>query len=231
MADAVRCGQMAIDCNVEMVVWKPARWRCGCSVHMTKLACWCKSSMVVKCFLSRDGACCHKENTMLDCRHQRLTSVSWPTTPLRHFNINFHDFFDVPSWWFSNQVTRYSFGEGTESFALRWGEDGVLVYNPWTSLSEKPVLGEDGGNRRRYHNEDFFDDIFRGDNSVFEKIWIQWRKETLSHTHFDTIKLSKIQNKNKKKKNTRKAQTSSWNFVQRLYFLPPLEIFLGTKRK
>ena len=23
-----------------------------------------------------------------------------------------------------------------------------------------------------------------------EKIWIQWRKETLSHTHFDTIKLS-----------------------------------------
>ena len=41
----------------------------------------------------------------------------------------------------------------------------------------------------------------------------------------DTIKLSKLQNKNKKKKNTRKAQTSSWNFVQRLYFLPPLEIF------
>ena len=64
-----------------------------------------------------------------------------------------------------------------------------------------------------------------------EKIWIQWRKETLSHTHFDTIKLSKIQNMNKKKKNTRKAQTSSWNFVQRLYFLPPLEIFLGTKWK
>ncbi|KAL6313157.1 hypothetical protein AAG906_013526 [Vitis piasezkii] len=45
-------------------------------------------------------------------------------------------------------------------------EDGVLVYNPWTGLSEKPVLGEDGGNRRSYHNEDFFDDIFRGDNSV-----------------------------------------------------------------
>ena len=32
----------------------------------------------------------------------------------------------------------------------------------------------------------------------------------------DTIKLSKLQNKNKKKKNTRNAQTSSWNFVQRL---------------
>ena len=50
-------------------------------------------------------------------------------------------------------------------------------------------------------------------------------KGNTSHTHFDTIKLSWIQNKNKKKKNTRKAQISSWNFVQRLYFLPPLEIF------
>ena len=50
------------------------------------------------------------------------------------------------------------------------------------------------------------------------------KRNTLKHS-LDTIKLSKLQNKNKKKKNTRKAQTSSWNFVQRLYFLPPLEIF------
>ena len=35
-----------------------------------------------------------------------------------------------------------------------------------------------------------------------KKGWIQWRKETLSNTHFDTIKLSKLQNKKKKKKNT-----------------------------
>ena len=28
------------------------------------------------------------------------------------------------------------------------------------------MFGEDGGNRRRYHNEDSFDDIFRGDNSM-----------------------------------------------------------------
>ena len=105
---------------------------------------------------------------MSDCRHQRslVTSVSSPKTPLRHSNINFHDVFGGPSWRFSNQVTRYNFKEDTESFALRWGKDGVLVYNPWTGLSEKPVLGEDDGNRWRYHNEDFFDDIFRGDNSV-----------------------------------------------------------------
>ena len=51
------------------------------------------------------------------------------------------------------------------------------------------------------------------------------KRNTLKHS-LDTIKLSKLQNKNNKKKNTRKAQTSSWNFVQRLYyFLPPLEIF------
>lgn len=46
------------------------------------------------------------------------------------------------------------------------GEDGVSICNPWTSLSEKPVFGEDGGNRRRYHSEDLFDDIFRDDDSV-----------------------------------------------------------------
>ena len=50
------------------------------------------------------------------------------------------------------------------------------------------------------------------------------KRNTLKHS-LDTIKLSKLHNKNKKKKNIRKAQTSSWNFVQRLYFLPPLEIF------
>ena len=65
-------------------------------------------------------------------------------------------------------------------------------------------------------------------NICQKRIWIQWRRETLSNTHFETIKLSKLQNKNKKK-NTRKAQTSSWNFVKRLYFLPLLEIFRELK--
>ena len=112
--------------------------------------------------------CCHKENTVLGCRHQRslVTSVSSPKTPLRHSDVDFHDVFGGPPRRLSNQVTRYSFGEGTEPSALRGGEDGVSVCNPWTGLSEKPVFGEEGGNRRRYHSEDFFDDIFRGDNSV-----------------------------------------------------------------
>ncbi|KAL6317990.1 hypothetical protein AAG906_031043 [Vitis piasezkii] len=112
--------------------------------------------------------CCHKENTVLGCRHQRslVTSVSSPKTPLRHSDVDFHDVFGGPPRRLSNQVTRYSFGEGTEPSALRGGEDGASVCNPWTGLSEKPVFGEEGGNRRRYHSEDFFDDIFRGDNSV-----------------------------------------------------------------
>ena len=50
------------------------------------------------------------------------------------------------------------------------------------------------------------------------------KRNTLKHSLWYK-KLSKLQNKNKKKKNTRKAQTSSWNFVQRLYFLSLLEIF------
>lgn len=53
-----------------------------------------------------------------------------------------------------------------EPSALREDEDGVSVYNLWTDLSEKPVLGEDGGNRWCCHNEEFFYDIFRGNNSM-----------------------------------------------------------------
>ena len=57
------------------------------------------------------------------------------------------------------------------------------------------------------YSGDFVPDHFV---SIFDvKIWIQWRKETLLNTHFDTIKLSKIQNKNKKKKNTRKTDRKS----------------------
>ncbi|RVX15023.1 J domain-containing protein required for chloroplast accumulation response 1 [Vitis vinifera] len=91
--------------------------------------------------------CCHKENTVLGCRHQRslVTSVSSPKTPLRHSDVDFHDVFGGPPRRLSNQVTRYSFGEGTEPSALRGGEDGVSVCNPWTGLSEKPVFGEEGG--------------------------------------------------------------------------------------
>ena len=38
-----------------MIGWKPVRWRCGCNAQMTELACWCRSSMAVKCSPSRDG--------------------------------------------------------------------------------------------------------------------------------------------------------------------------------
>lgn len=112
--------------------------------------------------------CCNKENTMQGCRHHRsfVTSVSSPKTPLRHSDVDFHDVFGGPPRRVSNQATRYSFGEGTEPSASRRDEDGVSARNPWTGLSEKPVFGEDGGNRRRYPSEDFFDDIFRGENSV-----------------------------------------------------------------
>ena len=111
---------------------------------------------------------CNKENTVLGCRHHRslVTSVSSPKTPLRHSDVDFHDVFGGPPRRLSNQVTRYSFGEGAEPSALRGDEGAVSAGNPWTGLNEKPVFGEDGGNRRRYPSEDFFDDIFRGDNSV-----------------------------------------------------------------
>ena len=108
------------------------------------------------------------ENTMLGCTHQRslMTSVLLPKTPLRHSDVDFHDVFGGSPRRLSNQVTRCSFGDGSEPSTLRGSEDGVSICNPWTGFGEKLVFGEDGGNRRRYHSENFFDDIFRGDHSV-----------------------------------------------------------------
>lgn len=111
---------------------------------------------------------CQKENSVLGCRHQRslVSSLSPTKTPSRHSDVDFHDVFGGPPRRLSNQATRYSFAEGTEPSASRGGEDGVSARNSWTGLSDKPVFGEDAGNRRRYPSEDFFDDIFGGDNSV-----------------------------------------------------------------
>lgn len=108
------------------------------------------------------------ENTVLGYKHQRslVTSVLSSKTPLRHSDVDFHDVFGGPLLRLSNQITRNNFGEGMKPSMLRRGENGVSVCNPWTSLSEKFVFGEDGNNQRCYHSENLFDDIFRGEDSV-----------------------------------------------------------------
>ncbi|XP_057974595.1 J domain-containing protein required for chloroplast accumulation response 1 isoform X2 [Malania oleifera] len=58
---------------------------------------------------------------------------------------------------------RFSFSETTGSYG---NEESNSNRRPWSGLSEKPVFGEETGNRRRYLSRDFFDDIYRGDESV-----------------------------------------------------------------
>ena len=53
--DVVRCGQMTTGFCVEMVVWRPVRWRRGYSDQMMELTCWCISPMAVVHSLFRDG--------------------------------------------------------------------------------------------------------------------------------------------------------------------------------
>uniref|UniRef100_A0A5B6ZSI9 J domain-containing protein required for chloroplast accumulation response 1 n=1 Tax=Davidia involucrata TaxID=16924 RepID=A0A5B6ZSI9_DAVIN len=86
-----------------------------------------------------------------------------PKTPLRNSDVDFHDVFGGPPRRYSiHEMRRHRFSE-TSSF--RGEEDAVLSESPWSGLSEKPVFGEDSANRRRYPSGDFFDDIFRGDES------------------------------------------------------------------
>lgn len=76
-------------------------------------------------------------------------------------DMDFSDVFGGPPRRFSMQEmrVRYSFSESTmESSSEQEGKR-------WSGFDEKPVFGEENVNRRSYQNDDFFDDIFRGDDS------------------------------------------------------------------
>ncbi|KAK8512495.1 hypothetical protein V6N13_082960 [Hibiscus sabdariffa] len=88
-------------------------------------------------------------------------------------DIDFNDVFGGPPRRSSVQEIRYSFGEDVDSSssspsAFRTSDETVVAHrNPWSGLSEKPVFGEEGtANRRRYSKNDFFGDIFRGNQSL-----------------------------------------------------------------
>ena len=102
-----------------------------------------------------------RENVLLGHSHQRPfgNQISSPKTPLKQQDeIDFQDVFGGPPRRSSMQETRYIFTETANSNINTRGEeeeDTVL-----------PVFGEETVNRRRYPSDDFFDDIFRGDESV-----------------------------------------------------------------
>ncbi|XP_004147814.1 J domain-containing protein required for chloroplast accumulation response 1 isoform X2 [Cucumis sativus] len=84
-------------------------------------------------------------------------------------DVDFHDVFGGPPRRRSSvHETRYSFSETGDSFALKGGEDEALPgrSGPWSGLNEKPVFGEEGVHGRRFPSDDFYDDIFKGDESV-----------------------------------------------------------------
>ncbi|KAE8656039.1 hypothetical protein F3Y22_tig00117011pilonHSYRG00011 [Hibiscus syriacus] len=79
--------------------------------------------------------------------------------------IDFNDVFGGPPRRPSVQEIRYSFGEDVVDSTS--DETVVASRNPWSGLSEKPVYSEEVTlNRRRCSRNDFFDDIFRGNQSL-----------------------------------------------------------------
>lgn len=88
-----------------------------------------------------------------------MNSGSSPSSPnstsYRNSDVDFDDVFGGPP-------RRSSMPEMMrQSFSSVKGDDE----EPWTGLSEKPVFGA-SPSRRRYPSHDFFDDIFRGDDSL-----------------------------------------------------------------
>ncbi|KAK3231570.1 hypothetical protein Dsin_003451 [Dipteronia sinensis] len=95
------------------------------------------------------------------------SSSSSSKTPYRHSDVDFNDVFGGPPrrTTIDNHELR-SFSEATtdDNGLIEDGET-VVYRNSWHGISEKPVFGEEGSTRRRYQNENFFNDIFRGNES------------------------------------------------------------------
>ncbi|KAL5715172.1 molecular chaperone [Ranunculus cassubicifolius] len=76
-------------------------------------------------------------------------------------DVDFHDVFGGPPRRSSIHDWRSSSGEDDSSTTAVV----VVGRDPWSGLSEKPVFGGDDDSRRNCPSDDFFDDIFRGDES------------------------------------------------------------------
>ncbi|KAJ4967440.1 hypothetical protein NE237_019289 [Protea cynaroides] len=100
----------------------------------------------------------------------RRSPGSSPMTPSRDSDVNFSDVFGGPPRRSSIHELRHSLGDTLDSNAHgveRRGEEekALASCSSWSAMSEKPVFGEGVLARRRYTSDDFFDDIFRGDES------------------------------------------------------------------
>lgn len=107
-----------------------------------------------------------RESILLGYSHQR--SFLNDKTSDRDSDVDFNDVFGGPPRRFSiNHETRYSFSEATADDNGLKGEDETTVSrNSWNGLSEKPVFGEEGLSRRRLTSENFFNDIYKGNECL-----------------------------------------------------------------
>lgn len=98
-------------------------------------------------------------------RRSFTNSSSSPKAPAdRELNLDFHDVFGGPPKRSSVQENGFSFNEATDFLHRLRGEEDEAVSCP--VIGGKPVFGDENENRRRCLSNDFFDDIFRGDESL-----------------------------------------------------------------
>ena len=111
-----------------------------------------------------------RESVLLGYNFQRpFTNHPSSSPESQHGNsdVDFTDVFGGPPRRSSLQEVRYSFSETADSFASTSGDvDTKLSRNSLSGLNDKPVFGDENVNRRRYRNDGFFDDIFRGGESL-----------------------------------------------------------------
>lgn len=104
-----------------------------------------------------------KESLLLGNSQRAFSkSCSSPITPYRNSDVDFHDVFGGPPRRRSSiHDLGYDSNDSKNSVESK-GDD-----EPLFGLSnDKPVFGDETLNRRRYPSKDFFDDIFRVNESV-----------------------------------------------------------------
>ncbi|MCD7448486.1 hypothetical protein HAX54_042623 [Datura stramonium] len=96
-----------------------------------------------------------KEHVLVDYGPQR--------SPSSDMEMDFNDVFGGPPRRFSVQEarTRHSFNDPMESEE----DSAALPRNSWNGFNEKPVFGAENANRRRNQGDNFYDDIFKVDES------------------------------------------------------------------
>lgn len=101
---------------------------------------------------------------LINSRSAASSSSNPPNRP--NSDVDFHDVFGGPPRRSLVHEMRYSFSEVSETSALKKIDSDGDEDEDWSGFTEKPVFGEESVNRRRPQSDNFFDDIFRGNNSV-----------------------------------------------------------------